>query len=109
MKPESDESIFVRHGHVHDKRKNLQSLVRPLKKIEDMKTNHYNFDENKSDIKESLLIIDDLKIQIDTLEVNGELATAVMYDWAKNPVLRAKKAAKLEKVHVYHDKVLKAK
>ncbi len=49
------------------------------------------------------------KIQIDTLEVNGELATAVMYDWAKNPVLRAKKAAKLEKVHVYHDKVLKAK
>jgi aminopeptidase Y len=49
------------------------------------------------------------KIQIDTLEVNGELATAVMYDWAKNPVLRAKKAAKLEKVHVYHDKVLKTK
>ena len=25
----------------------------------------------------------------------GELATAAMYDWAKNPVLRAKKAAKL--------------
>jgi Zn-dependent M28 family amino/carboxypeptidase len=49
---------------------------------------------------------DDLdKIQVDTLEENGELATAAMYDWAKNPVLRAKKAAKLEKVHVRHDKV----
>ena len=45
------------------------------------------------------------KIQVDTLEANGELATAVMYDWAKNPVLRAKKAAKLKKVHIYHDKV----
>jgi aminopeptidase YwaD len=45
------------------------------------------------------------KIQAATLEANGELATAAMYDWAKNPVLRAKKAAKLEKVHVYHDKV----
>jgi len=49
------------------------------------------------------------KIQIDTLEANGELAAAVMYDWAANPALRAKKAAKLEKVHVYHDKVLEAK
>ena len=50
---------------------------------------------------------DDLdKIQVDTLEANGELATAAMYDWAKNPVLRAKKAAKLEKVHVRHDRVL---
>jgi hypothetical protein len=48
------------------------------------------------------------KIQVDTLETNGELATATMYDWAKNPVLRAKKAAKLEKVHVYKDKVLAA-
>ncbi len=48
------------------------------------------------------------KIQPDTLEANGELATATMYDWAKNPVLRAKKAMKLEKVHVYHDKVLDA-
>ena len=46
------------------------------------------------------------KIQVDTLEDNGELATAVMYDWAKNPVLRAKKAAKLKKVHVRHDRVL---
>ena len=45
------------------------------------------------------------KIQVDKLEANGELATAVMYDWAKNPVLRAKKAAKIKKVHVYHDKV----
>ena len=45
------------------------------------------------------------KIQVVTLEANGELATAVMYDWAKNPALRAKKAAKFEKVHVYHDKV----
>jgi Zn-dependent M28 family amino/carboxypeptidase len=48
------------------------------------------------------------KIQIATLETNGELATAAMYDWAKNPALRAKKAAKLEKVHVRHDKVLTA-
>ncbi len=49
------------------------------------------------------------KIQVDTLEANGELATAVMYDWAKNPVLRAKKAAKLKKVYVYHDKVYETK
>jgi aminopeptidase Y len=49
------------------------------------------------------------KIQPATLEANGELATATMYDWAKNPVLRAKKAMKLEKVFVYHDKVLSAK
>ena len=50
------------------------------------------------------------KIQVDTLEANGELATAVMYDWAKNPALREKKAAKkLKKVHVYHDRVLNAK
>ena len=27
------------------------------------------------------------KIQVDTLEENGELATAVMYDWAKNLTL----------------------
>jgi Zn-dependent M28 family amino/carboxypeptidase len=46
------------------------------------------------------------KIQVDALEANGELATATMYGWAKNPVLRAKKAAKLEKVHVRHDRVL---
>ena len=45
------------------------------------------------------------KIQPATLEANGELATATMYDWAKNPALRAKKAARLEKVNVYHDKV----
>jgi aminopeptidase Y len=49
------------------------------------------------------------KIQPATLEANGELATATMYDWAKNPALRAKKAMKLEKVYVYHDKVLSAK
>jgi Zn-dependent M28 family amino/carboxypeptidase len=50
------------------------------------------------------------KIQIDAFEENGELATAVMYDWAKNPALRAKKAIKeLKKIHVHHDKVLKAK
>jgi hypothetical protein len=49
------------------------------------------------------------KISVPVLEQNGELATAVIYDWAKNPLLRAKKAAKLEKVHVYHDKVLVTK
>ena len=49
------------------------------------------------------------KIQPATLEANGELATAAMYDWAKNPALRAKKAMKLEKVHVYHDQVLETK
>ena len=46
------------------------------------------------------------KIQVVTLEANGELATATMYDWAKNPVHRAKKAAHFaEKVYVYHDTV----
>jgi len=45
------------------------------------------------------------KIDVTKLEENGELATAAMYDWAKNPALRAKKAAKLERVHVYKDKV----
>jgi len=49
------------------------------------------------------------KINVDILEENIELATGAMYGWAKNPALRAKKAAKLEKVHVYKDKVLKAK
>jgi aminopeptidase Y len=49
------------------------------------------------------------KIQPATLEANGELATAAMYDWAKNPVLRAKKAMKIQEVYVYHDKVLSAK
>jgi Zn-dependent M28 family amino/carboxypeptidase len=49
------------------------------------------------------------KIQVDSLEENGELATAVLYHWAKNPALRAKKAAKPKKIHVYHDKVHKAK
>jgi aminopeptidase Y len=48
------------------------------------------------------------KIQVNTLEANGELATAAMYDWAKNPLLRAKKAAKIKKVHVHHDKVRQA-
>ena len=46
------------------------------------------------------------KIQPATLEANGELATATMYDWAKNPALRAKKAAKLAEIAVYHDQVL---
>jgi len=45
------------------------------------------------------------KIDRTKLEENGELATATMYDWAKNPALRAKKAAKFEKAHVYKDKV----
>jgi Zn-dependent M28 family amino/carboxypeptidase len=50
------------------------------------------------------------KIQVDTLEENGELATAVLYDWAMNPALREKKAAKEpKKAHVYKDKVLNAK
>jgi len=48
------------------------------------------------------------KISLTKLEENGELATATMYDWAKNPALREKKAAKVEKVHVYKDKVLAA-
>ncbi len=46
------------------------------------------------------------KINPVNLEGNGELATASMYDWAKNPVHREKKAIHLEKVQVYHDKVL---
>jgi aminopeptidase Y len=45
------------------------------------------------------------KIDVTKLEENGELATATMYDWAKNPALREKKAAKVKKVHVYKDKV----
>ena len=50
------------------------------------------------------------KIQLDSLEDNGQLATAVMHDWAKNPALRAKKEAKqLKKIHVYKDKVHKDK
>ncbi len=53
------------------------------------------------------------KIQPATLEANGELATAVLYDWAKNPApraavaaLRAMGAANLEKTPVRNDKVL---
>ena len=34
------------------------------------------------------------KIQVATLEANGELAAAVIYDWAKNPALAGKKASK---------------
>ncbi|NIM98056.1 MAG: M20/M25/M40 family metallo-hydrolase [candidate division Zixibacteria bacterium] len=49
------------------------------------------------------------KIDFNKLEENGELATATLYEWAKNPSLRAKKAAKIKKFHVYHDKVRKAK
>ena len=45
------------------------------------------------------------KIDVTKLEENGELAAATLYDWAKNPALRAKKAVEVEKVHVYHDKV----
>ena len=49
------------------------------------------------------------KIQVFTLEVNGELAAATMYDWAKNPVHRVAKAAHFDaKGHVYHDKVYAA-
>lgn len=48
------------------------------------------------------------KIDTEILEDNGELATTSMYDWAKNPVHRAKKAAHLEGVHVYQDKVYAA-
>ena len=49
------------------------------------------------------------KIQVSTLEVNGELAAATMYDWAKNPVHRVAKAAHFDaKGHVYHDKVYAA-
>ena len=33
------------------------------------------------------------KINLATLEKNGELAAAVMYDWAKNPAKRARKGA----------------
>ena len=50
------------------------------------------------------------KITPANLEQNGELATAVMYDWAKNPALRAKKDAKgLLQVYVYQDKVAAGK
>ena len=46
------------------------------------------------------------KIILDIFEVNGELATAVMYSWAKNPVHREAKAAHfLEKVHVHSDRI----
>lgn len=50
------------------------------------------------------------KIDATKLEENGELATATLYEWAKNPTLRAKMAARMaalsvEKVHVYHDRV----
>jgi Zn-dependent M28 family amino/carboxypeptidase len=48
------------------------------------------------------------KVDLTKLEENGELATAVMYDWAKNPVLREKKAAKLEKFDVFQHEVLTA-
>lgn len=40
------------------------------------------------------------------LEENGELATAVVYGWAKNPVHREAKAARLERVHVFQDRVM---
>jgi aminopeptidase YwaD len=45
------------------------------------------------------------KIDTVKLEENGELATATMYDWAKNPERRAKKAIHLKKVYVHHDTV----
>lgn len=44
------------------------------------------------------------KISLSWLEGNGELATAVLYDWAKNPVLRAKKEARA--IDWTHDMVL---
>ena len=50
------------------------------------------------------------KIDPVALEKNGELGCAVMYDWAKNPNLRTRKAAaKMAKVHVYRDRVHKTK
>ncbi|MCP4021729.1 MAG: M28 family peptidase, partial [Desulfobacteraceae bacterium] len=49
------------------------------------------------------------KIDQVKLEENGELGTAVMYDWAKNPLLRTKKAVKMQKVYVYKDKVQRIK
>ena len=49
------------------------------------------------------------KIQLSTLEVNGELATSTMYEWAKNPVHRVAKAAHFAaKTYVYHDTVYAA-
>lgn len=39
------------------------------------------------------------------LEENGELAAAVVYGWAKNPVHREAKAARIERVHVFEDRV----
>jgi Zn-dependent M28 family amino/carboxypeptidase len=46
------------------------------------------------------------KIQVADFEANGELATAVMYSWAKNPSHREAKAAHfLEKVHVHNDRI----
>jgi aminopeptidase YwaD len=46
------------------------------------------------------------KIQVAEFEANGELATAVMYSWAKNPAHREAKAAHfLEKVHVHNDRI----
>lgn len=45
------------------------------------------------------------KINAATLEANGELATAIMYDWAKNPIHRLKMTLHFEKVYVYHDKL----
>ncbi|MBN1443682.1 MAG: M20/M25/M40 family metallo-hydrolase [Planctomycetes bacterium] len=38
------------------------------------------------------------KIDLPTLEQNGQLATAVLYDWAKNPALRVKKSGALDVV-----------
>lgn len=46
------------------------------------------------------------KIDQVKLEMNGELGAAAMYDWAKNPVHRVKKDARLKKIHVYQDRVL---
>jgi aminopeptidase YwaD len=46
------------------------------------------------------------KIIVDILEENGELATSALYSWAKNPVQRAKKAAKIDQIPVYQDTVL---
>lgn len=53
------------------------------------------------------------KIQFDTLEKNGELATAIMLDWAKNQnsaapapaMLRKSADLKIKRVHVRHDNV----
>ncbi len=49
------------------------------------------------------------KIDLELLEQNGELASAVMYDWAKYPHRPKKKAVGFKKVHAFRDKVKRTK